>query len=183
MSDEIIVETCSPTLAGLKTGSMFSTKYTDRKEIYEELRRLNLLLVPKGLRIIPLRFMKDRVLIYLYRPVSLSRDLAEDRARKILESRGYKAGQSGQCLQVLVDRLNHEKDFPHEIGLFLGYPAEDVAGFIEQGADRCICSGLWKVYSDKERALALFGLYKRCAAAYIRQYRHGRGIEKLAVAT
>lgn len=182
MSDEIIIETCSPTLAGLKTGSMFSTKYTDRGELFRELKRLNLLLVPKGLRIIPLRFTSDRALIYLYRPASLSHDLAGREARRILESRGYVPEDESQCIHCLVGRLKQEAEFPHEIGLFLGYPAEDVAGFIEKGARACLCSGIWKVYSDRERALELFSRYKKCSAAYKAQFRRGKGLGALAVA-
>lgn len=182
MSDEMIVETCSPTLAGLKTGSMFSTKYTDRRELFRQLKRLNLLLVPKGLRIIPLRFTEDRALIYLYRPSCLSRDLTDKEARKILESRGYIPENESQCIHCLVGRLKQEGDFPHEIGLFLGYPAEDVAGFIEKGARACLCTGVWKVYSHRERALELFSRYKKCSASYKVQFRRGTGIDALAVA-
>lgn len=182
MSDEMIVETCSPTLAGLKTGSMFSTKYTDRRELFRQLKRLNLLLVPKGLRIIPLRFKEDRALIYLYRPSCLSRDLTDKEARRILESRGYVPENEGQCIHCLVGRLQKETEFPHEIGLFLGYPAEDVAGFIEKGARACLCTGVWKVYSHRERALELFSRYKKCSASYKVQFRRGTGIDALAVA-
>ena len=49
-------------------------------------------------------------------------------------------------LNFLRMRMQIRKSFPHEIGLFLGYPAEDVAGFIShKGHDFCY-SGYWKVY-------------------------------------
>ena len=41
MSDEMFVRCCAPTLAGIKTGSMFSCEYSDREEMTDELRRLN----------------------------------------------------------------------------------------------------------------------------------------------
>ena len=33
MSDELIVRHCAPTLAGLKTGTVFGCPYSDRKEL------------------------------------------------------------------------------------------------------------------------------------------------------
>ena len=47
---------CAPTLAGLKTGSMFSASYRSEAKVKAELRRLNGLFKPKGLVIMPLRF-------------------------------------------------------------------------------------------------------------------------------
>lgn len=62
MSDELVVSQCAPTLAGLKTANMFSAEYESREEVTAELRRLNAVLVPRGLRIVPMRFMQSRVL-------------------------------------------------------------------------------------------------------------------------
>ena len=50
--------------------------------------------------------------------------------RKLLIDQGYSPDDMSSCLKMLVARLN-EKRFPHEIGAFLGYPIEDVEGFIK----------------------------------------------------
>jgi len=54
------------------------------------------------------------------------------------------------------------REFPHEIGLFLGYPVEDVRGFIEQRGKDCKLSGYWKVYGDEQAARRLFHQFDRC---------------------
>ena len=54
MTDEMIVLQCSPILAGMKTGSMFSCPYTSRKELLDDIRSLNKRLVPRGIRVQPL---------------------------------------------------------------------------------------------------------------------------------
>ncbi len=51
MSDELLIKCGSPTLAGLKTGTMFSYTYESREEVRRDLRRLNKILVPRGLRV------------------------------------------------------------------------------------------------------------------------------------
>ena len=71
MSDEMIIRHCSSTLAGLKTGNVFNCPYSDRKELLSAVRSLNRRLVPKGVRVIPLRMSADRVLLYIYRPNKL----------------------------------------------------------------------------------------------------------------
>ena len=57
--------------------------------------------------------------------------------------------------------------FPHEIGLFLGYPLEDVTGFIAAGGAEYRCSGCWKVYGDVEQAQHLFRRYAACRKRYL----------------
>ena len=47
----------------------------------KELCRLNRKLVPKGIRILPLKVQKGRALIYVYRPNALECDLADHRSR------------------------------------------------------------------------------------------------------
>ena len=49
-----------------------------------------------------------------------------------------------------MQRLGQAAEFPHEIGLFLGYPPEDVQGFLENRL--CKCVGCWKVYGDEQAA-------------------------------
>ena len=55
MSEELIIEYCSPTLAGIKAGSMFSVRVTEDTDINNEVRELNKILRGKGLRVIPLK--------------------------------------------------------------------------------------------------------------------------------
>lgn len=73
--------------------------------------------------------------------------------------------------------------YPYEIGLFLGYPPEDVHGFIKNKADDCKCVGCWKVYGDAESTKKTFAKYKKCTDVYCDQYAKGRSIECLTVAS
>ena len=68
MSEENVVRLCAPTLAGIKTGSLFPCPYECRETLLTEIRRYNQVLVPKGLCLLPLRFTEKSALLYLYRP-------------------------------------------------------------------------------------------------------------------
>ena len=89
MSDEMFIEHCSPTLAGLKTGNIFTCPFTSLDEVRQDIRRLNAMLRPKGLLVLPLRFMKGKVLIYLFRPAKLDEDLMDTEAARLLTEEGY----------------------------------------------------------------------------------------------
>ena len=182
MSEETIVRLCAPTLAGLKTGSLFTCPYETKAALLEEVRRLNRMLYAKGLRLVPLGYKKGRALLYLFRPSMLRQDLSDSDAAELLSQAGYRDTCVGRCLSRLVRRLQENEDFPHEIGLFLSYPPEDVRGFIENHAQNFKCVGCWKVYGDEQRARSLFRAYKVCTEVYCRLWDRGAALEKLAVA-
>ena len=64
--------------------------------------------------------------------------------------------------------MEGKASYPHEVGLVLGYPPEDVRGFIEHGGRDYVLSGYWKVYGDPVRAQRIFAAYDRARDAGIR---------------
>ena len=78
--------------------------------------------------------------------------------------------------------MNSSKTFPHEIGVFLGYPLEDVIGFIKNSGQNSICTGCWKVYYNECEALKLFKRYKKCREVYQRLFKQGKTVLQLTVA-
>lgn len=144
------------------------------------LRNLNQRLRGKGLRAIPLRYREATGLNYLYRPDRLHADLMDEKASRLLAEFGYCEGQPERRLRQLAARLAENGGFPHEIGLFLSYPPEDVNGFIHRH-DEAKCCGIWKVYGDVEAAQAAFERYRLCTSAYLTRWMQGCPIEQLAV--
>lgn len=181
MTEELLVKHCSPTLAGLKTGNMFSCPYTDEESLLSEIRRINRCLETKGLRLIPLKSLKKRMLLYLYRPTLLREDFNRESTVRILNERGYENTHFPCCIVRLIEKMKKQEEFPHEVGLFLGYPPEDVQGFIDN--KECKCCGCWKVYGDEKQALETFEKYKKCTEIYCAQWDQGKSLENLTVAS
>ena len=115
MSEQSFIRNTAPTLAGLKTGSLFPFRYESRAEALRELRSLNRRLTPKGLRLLPLRMTDTFAMLYLYRPARLREDLRDRETACLLREAGYRACDETDCLCELCRRLNDEADFPHEI--------------------------------------------------------------------
>lgn len=181
MSEEMILKHCAPTLARIKTANLFSCSVKSKEELTESLRKYNRQFVKKGLRILPLSYKNSRALIYIYRPQLLSRDLSHSYAKELLGGLGYFSESIPLSVARLISRFKETGDFPHEIGLFLGYPPEDVKGFIECGPRCYKCKGCWKVYSDEEKALRLFKKYRHCTSVYCSKWSEGTSLDKLTV--
>lgn len=141
MLEQTMVLHCRSVMAGIKTANLFSYKFTDSKELTDEIRRLNGVCVPKGLRIVILSTSENRALIYAYRISKLREDFKDRLANSMLTQRSYSVDCPETCIKQLAEKIRPGCDFPHEIGLFLGYPPEDVYGFITNHADCAKCVG------------------------------------------
>ena len=182
MSEETVVRQAAPTLAGVKTGSLFPYRCESAEDLRADIRAFNRTLVPRGMCLLVLRMMERSALLYLYRPAELERDLKDSTAREVLEEAGYRCDSCAACVRELVERFRREGEFPHEIGLFLSYPPEDVRGFIENHARNYKLAGPWKVYGDVAQARQTFEKYRKCTDSYCRSLRAGFSLAQLAVA-
>jgi hypothetical protein len=181
MSEDILVRNSSPTLAGIKTGSLFSCPFVSSRQMQMCVGEWNCSLSGKGIRVVNLRFSEGRSLVYVFRPRQLARDLAKPEAAALLSPRGYNTTSPKKCLLRLKQRINAGGGFPHEIGLFLGYPPADVDGFIRDSRGYQF-SGIWKVYGNVAKTKALFARYKECTQDLCAKLNSGCPITELAAA-
>jgi len=180
--EESLVLNASPTLASIKIANLYSFRFGSWDECCATIHHFNEMMNKKGIYIELLKNSGDFYLIYVYRKTQLERTLCEGTIRDFLAGYDYPEDSSLQaCLAVLKSRLEKEKDFPHEIGVFLGYPLEDVKAFIYTKGDRCVLCGDWKVYHDEETARCLFCKYKRCKEIYVKVYKAGRRFSDMLV--
>ena len=183
MSEDILIDLCSPTLAGLKTASLINVAYENEESVRDDMRGLNERFASKGLRAVPLQYKNGRALVYIYRPEQLSRDISGERAAALLAERGYSVNSAARCVAHLARRINRNGDFPHEIGFFLGYPAEDVVGYIKNGGRASKACGFWKGYGDVASAEKKFDLCRKCCSVYRRCWKNGKSLDELTVRT
>ena len=163
----ILLCLAAPTIKGLKAGVLINF----RRHNHENMRSLWLehadeWLMPMNLQWLLLNEQGNNALVMIYRKELLARALCCDDACGILAENGYPLHDVDACLECL--RKKFCKGFPHEIGLFLDYPPEDVRGFIEKRkAKKLSCPCYWKVYGNVHEAIKKFRQYKNaeCEAA------------------
>ena len=183
--EQSLIEHGALTLAGLKPASLFRFLPRNGEAFISRFLECRAVLDGRGLRLVILKGCRKRgsYLLCLYRERDLSALLEQAEYRQFLYSVGYRPwdGVRG-CLRQLAVRLCLEEDFPHEIGVFLGYPLEDVTGFIAHGGRNYTCCGCWKCYGDPEQAMRRFERYRRCTDLYRRRYAQGATLRQLTVA-
>ncbi|RYD01575.1 hypothetical protein N752_28790 [Desulforamulus aquiferis] len=98
------------------------------------------------------------LLVLFYRTKMLNWYVSNRRSLQVLANMGYEEAMSlEQKLQVLKTRFTEL--CPHEVGIFLGIPVEDVEGFIKHKGKACLMCRYWKVYSNPRRAQYMFNVY------------------------
>ena len=75
--------------------------------------------------------------------------------------------------------MKTKRTFPHEIGLVLGYPVEDVVGFINNQGKNYILTGYWKVYANKESAQVIFDHYYQSKQTLISMVSQGISVNHI----
>lgn len=151
MFEKSLVRQCAPTMAGIKTGSLFSYEM-NQKQLNKKVKKLNKILEKHSIKLLNLCYKKGKGLLYMYRPEMLKKDLLGNETKEILAIKNYPVPHMEKCIEKLTEELKADEEFPHEIGLFLGYPPVDVKGFIKHNAKCEKCVGLWKVYGDVEES-------------------------------
>lgn len=182
MLEHYLIAHCSPTLAGLKSANIFNYSFTSKKLLNKELELCRTQLCSKGVSIRLLRCSGETALIYVYRSRRVQRELKGQGVFDLLSGYGYETDHLDDCLQLLSRRVSSHMEFPHEIGLFLGYPLADVKGFIENKGKNSRCGGYWKVYCNECETQKLFARFEKCRKIYCELFACGRSVTQLTVA-
>lgn len=198
MFEQKVVHHCAPTLAGLKPSNLFNCPALGLPAPEGARGCLSMhwaavdacqqKIASSGITLSVLLQRQTGALILVYRPKAINRILAHDASRAFLQQQGYAVHSAQACIAHLKKRLEQSHcertcddcEFPHEVGLLLGYPYEDVMGFIAHGGKNDLCCGQWKVYTNEESARKTFNCFNRCRAVFDRKFAEGVPIEELA---
>lgn len=151
---------CAPAIFGLKPANLINCDINDFENLEEELEELNKIFNPKVYFKI-LKKDQKRILVLVYKKHKLESSLFDEKNYNYMTKFNYPKNKSlNLYLDCLSNRLEN-KDFPHEIGVFLGYDLDDIIDF-QLGNKECLYTGYWKVYSNIEAKLKIFNKYTKC---------------------
>lgn len=183
LMDYRLVRQCAPTLAARKVGSLFCVE----KELYSRepmcalLARWNRDLNPSGIFVRVVAERCGRSFVFVYRRSLLNCLFKAEEIRHFLKPYGYQNFEEEALIANLTHRIAKCHCFPHEIGLFLGYPLEDVKGFIANAGKNCKSTGYWKVYGNVEESEKLFRCFRKCFTVMSSLFEKGYSLPMLAV--
>lgn len=102
------------------------------------------------------------LLLFLYDRGALCRLLGDKKVVAILRKAGYVAELDLNSLLTELAFRFGSGVVPHEIGIFLGYPLKDVAGFMGLSRRQFSCQGPWKIYGNPKESLLLAETHRLC---------------------
>lgn len=169
---------CAPLLIGIKMSNLLILDCELRDEL------LSLL---SGTEITAYELFEfgGKSYYFLYCEEDLEAYLSLPEIKDILFREGYqKFGLSELFCRFCFRYQEYTKgrmEFPHEMGAFLGYPAEDVTGFIENDGKNFLYSGYWKVYDRVSEKKLLFQQFERAREIVIEMVSCGWNIRDIVL--
>lgn len=143
-----LVDLLGPVLAGVKPAEIMSFKtcdaYAGQKlaSIERHMQDLPTLALRK------LGHSDGSTKVLFYHPQALKTQVLKLPVRKFLVDEGYRLDQP---IEIIIDQLLlrfENREMPHEIGVFLGYPLKDVLGFLGRAKLRYQKTQGWQVFGD-----------------------------------
>lgn len=173
-----VVTQCAPVLKGVKISNLITMEPGGWRKIRAYLKKSRIICIP-------LYADAEKEVLFLYRYEQLERHLKNREVREFLRSCGYESFEVASVLVRLRRRYQLyagiSKEFPHELGVLLGYPVGDVQGFIDNRGENSLTSRYWKVYQNPKEAEKIFDLYDRVKEQALKEIMCGRTLSHVAV--
>lgn len=200
-----LVQWCAPVLGGIKPSGMFNLGLVQqvagpvpgctvvaqgtREQAEAAVALADAELAERGVR---LRLMAHRTgssMVFAWRPDLLAAFIGRDPEATMLEVEGYDVSDVDACVSRLQSRVlsfdacprnpDGTDRFPHEVGFLLGYPLEDVLGFVTR-RPQALMRSWWNVYTDLPRAQRVFRTYDACTRLAQRRLAAGEEVRHIA---
>ena len=169
---------CSPALLGIKPSNLINISLKDFPNIEDIVKELNNTISYKVCLEI-LNITESRALVLVYQPSKLAKTIFKPENHQFLKSFDYPTNKNlSDYLDILKERIDNNGDFPHEIGVFLGYALDDIMEY-QKGNRNCLYVGYWKVFSNKEDKIKIFNQYTRCKNIVSRLLDKGYTLESI----
>lgn len=167
---------CAPLIVGLRISSLISI----HNECTGQIRAL---LKESGISCFTLCKNRERTAVLFFCRERLREYLSGYEAGRLLGEAGYDTLCLPDILWEFRARYRRYRagisEFPHELGLILGYPAEDVRGYIQNRGKNALYTGCWKVYARVPEKTDLFRMFELAREMLLGLLKSGAGAPEI----
>jgi len=176
--DKYFIHYLAPTLCGIKPANLFTLAESDFTQV--DIKKWKKRLKNLNLNFEFFRSSEKRWTIFAYDYVWIRKLLSDSLIQAYLLGKEYSNPEDTiQTLNELIIRLQNQNGFPHEIGIFLGYPIEDVMSFEQNQGHNCKYCGYWKSYCNPEEAKKCCAEYKQCSQMCKQWFEEGHTVPQI----
>jgi hypothetical protein len=181
-----LANSCMPTLLNTKPATLvsFHKKYIEKDDQFFQVLALEVSKFKCNYEIL----FQNETTFYtmIYRKDLLQNVLSEYSHNKILMENGY-VSEKDYFIYNLWNlkkryqdyKIDKNSGFPHEVGIFLGYPIIDVEEFIKNNGQNYVVCGYWKVYHNVEEAGKTFEYFKRVREEAMELFFSGKELKEI----
>lgn len=167
-------EQCAPVIFDIKPSNLLIIDQCYAKA-------LKFLVETTGLKARCFDHRSSKQVWFMFREEALEQQLADPDNRAFMNQFGYSSEMTmDEVLAFAAKRFRDYKrgegEFPHELGILLGYPLGDVKGFIEHHGRDYLYTGYWKVYENEDEARETFRRYASAKKIATEMVNQGVGI-------
>lgn len=167
---------CAPLIAGLKISNLLIIKN-------EQMNLLQAIMEKSDITCYHLVSDEEKSTYILFRKMQMEEYILTSQVQETLKEFGYASFQMENVLLEFklryISYLYNGKSFPHEMGILLGYPREDVNGFVQNSGKNYLISGYWKVYDSLLEKQSLFKKFDQAVEILIQLVYYGVSIEDI----
>lgn len=171
-----IIFQCAPLLCGLKASNLLivsKENVTDVMNLFHH----------TYLQIVQLAASDQKATFLIFNQIRLQNHLNLPEVSHLLRKMGY----NDLSLSSLIDSVGFlyqeyvagTGEFPHELGLLLEYPPEDVKAYMIHQGKNALVSGYWKVYHNPEEKKVLFQKFESAKETLLTVFSEGIGLEDI----
>lgn len=175
--NQMMIQYSAPTICNIKSGNLFfarnntfsSSSFIEwKKDLYRY-----------GISAFSLQLSENSTAILVLNICWARKILDDIFVKAYLLEKGYKTKGAFEFVNELFSRMKDIQGFPHEVGIILGYPLEDVIEFENNQGKNCKYCGLWKSYSDVETARLCKCRFTECSHLCKNWYNEGYSLSQI----
>lgn len=157
--EKFLIYSASLVIAGVKPSATVSLSKT-KGNLYSKWIKYGIDFMKKiNTKYIELRETDNTLILLVYNEENIKDCIFADNNKEFLMNLGY---SNDENLSEYLDMLKSRYELyncPHELGVFLGFPLEDVKDFIECTNKKCFNCKYWRVYNNYNKAIEIVNNY------------------------
>ena len=178
--EKFLIYNASLVISGVKPSATITIK-KGNENLYDKWIKYGIdFLDSIDIQYIDLRECSNALIILRDSEEQLSHHIFKEENKRFLRQLGYSEENDMREYLEILKRRYKEFNCPHELGIFLGFPLNDVKDFMNCKDKKCLSCGYWLVYNNLQEAQEIFSKYDKVKAHTVNYILSGDSSQEVA---
>ena len=178
--EKFLIYNASLVISGVKPSATITIK-KGNENLYDKWIKYGISFLKEiDIQYINLRECSNALIILIYSEEKLSNYIFKEENKRFLRQLGYSEENDMREYLEILKRRYKEFNCPHELGIFLGFPLNDVKYFMNCKDKKCLSCGYWLVYNNLQEAQEIFSKYDKVKAHTVNYILSGDSSQEVA---